>query len=1634
MFRRRPKAPEPGMVETSAEAGPVKVLVELADAPAAVVYGNMLRNAPTSHAAAVAAARSQMRKIESAQRRFESALSSLRSQPQEIFRVSRALNGMAFIMDSESLRDLARLPGVKRIHLLVDEYPTNGTSVPFLGTPNLWADTLGLGLNADGTGITIGIIDTGIDYQHADFGGNGVLADYQANNRTVAPDAYFPTAKVVGGHDFAGDNYTGGVPTPDPDPMDCNGHGSHVAGTAAGVGVNVDGTPYAGPYTPAAPLRDLRIGPGTAPRALLYALRVFGCGGGTNLTVPAIDWAIDPNNDDDFSDHLDVINMSLGSPFGSVTSASAVASDNAVLAGVIVVTSAGNNGDTFFISGAPGSGSRVIATAASADNNVAGLLVRVNVPGGISGFYNGGPALFGAIPPIGGVTGNVVIGLDPADGAGPLTTDACSPLTNAGAVGGNIALVDRGTCGFAIKVKNAQDAGAIGVIVANNVAGVLNMVGVDPTIIIPAVSVSLADGNTFKANIATLNATLFPASDTVAAFSSRGPRRASSPVRLKPDITAPGLNITSVQTGNTCTGVAPSAGCLLANATGFIPNSQPLGLQGTSMASPHVAGIMALLRQLHPTWTIEELKSLAMNYATHDITTQTGGNGLRHNPSRIGAGRVDPSQSAVGQVIAFNADDVGQVSLAFDTEVLGLVTRIKKLRLVNQGSTDQTYDLAIDTILDAPGVSFSLPGGSSVVVPAGDAVEIDVQMDADASLMDHFRDPILATAQVVAAPGSLAGLLIPRHWLTEESGYVTFSSDGILEMRVPVYVAPRADSLMAAADTIVTGGAGSGSTTIPLSGTHVCTGTLGAGPACTGTFPNDEVSLVSPFELQVVSPTDPVFAPPYADLQYAGVAADANLIWFGVSTWADWSSPIDTSFNIYVDNNLDGTYDRIIFNTTSGTLARVFFGQGGQSDLDTFVASVFTPPNLFSNVIAAATPNFVNRLSATAIDSALHNNNVMFFGATPAQLGLATVNTPFRYRIETCPGFAPLCQTFNGFHFDEAVGPFAWNGSARGLDFGGGTLLEDLNGDSIPVTWNTANMATNGSLGALLLHHHNGTGNRAEVVVLEGTPTSDLAITKSVAPPNPGVGDNVTFTLTVTNNGPAAAAGIVVDDFLPAGLTYVSDNGGGSYDPNLGLWTVGALANAASASLQIVATVDTSDPIVNHATITAGTPLDTDPSDNEASVVVSAPNTSDLALTMSVSAPTVLVGGSVDYTLTVTNNGDDPAYSLDVTEAFPAFPALNPTTFTASQGVYDPATGLWNLASLAPDASATLQITVTAPNTAGPLTNDGAAASGEADPDTANNTASATTTVLSPSTVTSAKSVTGSFVEGGAITYTVTLSNSSAFDQQNNPGDEFTDVLPAQLTLVGASATSGTASTAGNTVTWNGSVPAGGSVTITINATVNAGTAFQTVTNTASYNHDPNGDGVNEDSDTTNSASFVVLSPGAVGTRTKTVTGDFQPGGAVTYTVIISNPSQSIQQDNPGDELTDVLPAQLVLVSASASSGTAVANVGTNTVTWNGTIAANGGTVTITINALIGDGTYGQTISNQGTVLFDADGNGTNESSVLTDDPAVGGADDPTSFVVSGLIDIPTTSEIGLMTLMLLLAVASLHFLRKMAA
>jgi uncharacterized repeat protein (TIGR01451 family) len=1318
-------APRDAYIHTA--DGRIQVLVELADAPAARVWGAAIADQRVSKEQALAnaraAAKAAVAKIAVAQQKVAGAIAANPAfRPTELFRVSRAFNGISYYVDAAAVDKLRQIPGVKAVHPVEPEYPSNFTSVPFIGAPQLWGNTIGLPANITGTGVKVGIIDTGIDYQHPMFGGSGLLADYMANDRVTITPSLFPTAKVVGGTDFAGDAYTGAnSPVPDPNPTDCNGHGSHVAGTAAGLGVDSSGVTYPGPYSPSTPFNSLRIGPGVAPGALLYSLRVFGCKGSTGLVVQAIDWAIDPDGDSDFSDHLDVINMSLGSNFGTVSDTSAIAAENASLAGVIVAAASGNAGDTYFITSSPAVSGRSISVAAIVDPGVPGAVLEVNTPPAIAGNYAALPDAFGnGAPSPSGQTANIVV----VQSSTGIATQGCGALTNAAAVAGNIALVDRGTCTFQTKAATAQAAGAIAAIVVNNVPGDPNLVlmgpdNTQPNITIPAVMISFNDGATIKAQLPSpgVNATLAAATaaDTLASFSSRGPRITppGAPVRLKPDISAPGLNIISTQSGMTC---MTGGGCLTPTASGFDPGGLALTISGTSMATPHIAGSMALLRQLHPDWSVEELKALLMEGALHNTTVGANGAGPKYGPGRIGAGREDVALSAPNLVTAFNADEAGLVSLSFDREVVGSLTQVKTVRLVNHGAAGQTYDLGFDLRNSEPGVSFTLPGGSSVTVPAGGSVTFDVQMNANAGLMTHLLDPTVAPLQLDPTFG-LGNQ--PRHFLTEEAGYLTLSQSSVTIMHLPLYSAVRAASAMAGGSPIATGGNPSGSTTITLTGTPVCTGTLTS--TCAGSFPTDEVSLVTPLELQAVHAQNPAI-PGSANLQYAGVAYDAahNLLLFGASTWGTSSTPNQVAINFLIDPTSSGMYTRVLFDSSPGRLSGDYFGSGAVGQ-DPYLGFRF---NTSTNGVSAL--SYVNGNSAASIDSRVLDNNALVLTATPAQLAIP--GTTFKWKVQTCPGFDPLC--LGGSPIDTISGPLSWDTANQGLNFSGSRLLQDIPGATIPVAFNTANITTNGSLGALLIHHHNGEGTRAQAIPVQGTASADLSVTKSVMPAVPALNSNATFTVTVRNLGASTATNVVVADPLPAGLAYVSDDGGGSYNSATGLWTLPSpLGPGLTATLHVIATVTTTDPITNVASIAAVDQLDPNPANNQAAVHLNAPRSADLAVTMLASAPSVLSGAPVTFTINVKNNGGDTSYGVSTNVTFPGNPGLAIVGNTETAGVFNSGTGLWSIASIASGATETLTVTVDAPSVDTTFSAQAVAAATTADPNTANNTASQTVVV-----------------------------------------------------------------------------------------------------------------------------------------------------------------------------------------------------------------------------------------------------------------------------------------------------------------
>jgi uncharacterized repeat protein (TIGR01451 family) len=431
----------------------------------------------------------------------------------------------------------------------------------------------------------------------------------------------------------------------------------------------------------------------------------------------------------------------------------------------------------------------------------------------------------------------------------------------------------------------------------------------------------------------------------------------------------------------------------------------------------------------------------------------------------------------------------------------------------------------------------------------------------------------------------------------------------------------------------------------------------------------------------------------------------------------------------------------------------------------------------------------------------------------------------------------------------------------------------------------------------------------------------------------------------------------------------------------------------------------------------------------------------DLAITKTDGVASATPGGSVTYTITASNAGPDGVTGATVADTFPGTLTCSWTCVGAGGGTCTagPVAGDINdAANLPSGGSATYTATCTIdPGATGSLVNTATVSSAISDENEGNNSATDTDT-LAPSADLSITKTDGlaNASPGQAITYTIVASNAGP---SNAPGSSVNDTFPGALTGVswtcaGAGGGTCTAAGAGN-ISDTVNLPAGGSVTYTVNGTI-SGAFTGTLSNTATVATDA---GVTDSNGANNSATDTTeVVGGASVSGTKTASGTFEPGGTVTYQVVLTNNGILPQPDNPGDEFTDVLPPELTLVSATATSGTAVASVGTNTVTWNGTLAASGGTVTITIQATVNLGVTG-TVSNQGTISYDSDGNGTNDAAAVTDDPDDPGPDDPTVITIEeggdggggSVLEIPTLSGAGLAAMMLLLAAAALVALRR---
>ncbi|HKU12815.1 MAG TPA: S8 family serine peptidase, partial [Steroidobacteraceae bacterium] len=366
--------------------------------------------------------------------------------------------------------------------------------------------------------------------------------------------------------------------------------------------------------------------------------------------------------------------------------------------GIIVATSAGNEGDFPYITGAPGVASSAIASAANTPGGRLSSRVTVNSPAAVAGvktsIEGAGPV---TLAQTGAITGLVV----PAE---PRT--GCAPLTNAAALSGNIALFVRGappgvpSCGFLAKYTQAQQAGARAIIVYNNVAGdPIVMGGLNATITIPGVMITQSDGAAIAAasNVnATIDLALNPVDDDqIATFSSRGPGHGGS--TFKPDLTAPGVSIVSA-------GVGTGTGSR--------------NLQGTSMASPHTAGAAALLREAHPKLNQAAIKALLQN-STVDSNASGDTDLMRQG---VGALRVDRAVKLTSYAMPAGVS-FGRLN------PMTPISEKERVTVTDMSGKKRTYQITHVPHTAYPGVSVSCPKSVSVNGKGNAKFDISLKFD-----------------------------------------------------------------------------------------------------------------------------------------------------------------------------------------------------------------------------------------------------------------------------------------------------------------------------------------------------------------------------------------------------------------------------------------------------------------------------------------------------------------------------------------------------------------------------------------------------------------------------------------------------------------------------------------------------------------------------------------------------------------------------------------------------------------------------------------------------------------------------------------------------------------------------------------
>ncbi|GAB4156929.1 MAG: hypothetical protein Fur005_10630 [Roseiflexaceae bacterium] len=1079
-----------------------------------------------------------------------------------LYHTQLAYNGIAItIPDAARVDQLAAIPGVKAVHVLPTKQRLRTRAV---NTPATEFVIVGREVSSDtesqsntqealesttpatevttiqavtGRGVRIGIIDSGVDYTHATFGGAGTIAAYDANNPALIEAGSFPTSKVAGGIDFAGDSYDAdgrsgsASPTPDSDPLDCRatsaatlnrgGHGTFVAATAAGFGV-VGGNTYTGGYTAGMDTSTFDLAPGVAPDATIYAFKVFGCRGSTALLGQAIEYALDPNSDGDYSDRLvDVLNIAVGSPFGGADDPDAQAIDKAVALGVTVVVAIGDGTDstdsnTFYSMSSPGSASGAVTVGAIGSN---GEIFSRSLRGPQRGQQAIKPDLVapgGSIRSASAGSGNATVTMEGTSAAAAIVTGAAALALEANPTWQpehvKAALINSATPleSNANIAYPASMAGA-GQLNLNKLIGLKTLAYVDGEVPLGGISYGFQHvpaERSFSQNLTIYNGesngralaltsivavdepgvTLQVPSDSVTV-----PAKSSITVPVTLTVNPSLLN----ETPDPFTPItqAPLDRYYLSEHSGFV---QVGSVDFARIRAAHIAATTGLnffidRRQIGRELYGTQIGSFEVVAPGRHIISI-----LPRGATTYGSARPIIEREVVLEArrdYTFTAIGGGSV-LYLSVQNVARQNPSGALGYFINGNMNTAVDVCIDGNIIARNVGFN-----EVVGPIGiNTGTQEVKFYATGTTTLVATKTITPRSGHTIFAGAAQGSYSCRSGDCNPAqlGFAATSWNIILppiSLNVPYQVFPKPASQVAAASSDVFVNTTSTSFTIPLMNSGIRNQPTSTQGSLT--------PLTAAFLLTATSPEIVGSATPSADIRYVGVTntysvtrnVSSATIFFATTTFAPWSTPNEVEVRIYIDSTgpsgrPDGIDDYVIRNTSFSTLS-------GRQMNDTFVSPLYqidasgnlnwlgTSPGRYNSLPSPSTSPFV--------DVAPYNSTVMFQLIGARLIGLSATQPSFNYHIETryrdAGNYSQVVDRV------PATGSLIYNlttpsvapiNSVRGTpNLVQRPLFVSVNGAQVTAAVNPAILADESQPArVLLLHLHNPVATQAELVTV----------------------------------------------------------------------------------------------------------------------------------------------------------------------------------------------------------------------------------------------------------------------------------------------------------------------------------------------------------------------------------------------------------------------------------------------------------------------------------------------------------------------------------------------------------------------